>query len=140
MHTDLELPLNPYGPIKGLIAGLGISHRRVGDIAVVDLACRLTRELAPRSFVHRVRELLDEGTRKFAINLERVRDFDSSGLGGLAAAYNWVKQADGEIKLFAARARVRRALNRVRLDTVFQILEDEEAALRAFDPPCAEKT
>jgi anti-anti-sigma factor len=140
MQTESELTLNLYGPAKGLISGLDISDRRVGDVAVVDLACHLTRELAPRSFVHRVRKLLDEGTRKFAINLEHVRDIDSSGLGGLAAAYNWIKQADGEIKLFAARARVRRTLNRVRLDTVFQILEDEKAALRAFDPSSAEKS
>jgi anti-sigma B factor antagonist len=111
----------------------------VGEVTIVDLIDPLTREFAPRGFDDRVRELLDEGARNFAINLGEVRNIDSSGLGRLAAAYNRIKQADGEIKLFAACARVRRTLNRLRLDTVFEILEDETAALRAFSAQVHER-
>jgi len=128
---------NFYAPSR-LISGLSVADRRVGDVTLVDLRGRLTRGFGLQAFDDRVRFLVQEGARSVAINLEQVSDIDSSGFGGLAAAYNWVVQAGGQIKLFAPSERVRRTLNRLHFDKVIQILNDQEAALRAFGAPASE--
>ncbi len=115
-----------------LISGLTVSDRRVGDVTIVDLTGPLTRGFGLQAFDDRVRHLVQEGARSLAINLEQVSDIDSSGFGGLAAAHYWVEQAGGQIKLFAAPQRVKRTLHRLRFDRVFDILDDEKTALRAF--------
>jgi anti-anti-sigma factor len=131
---------NPYDPSPGVISGLIVSDRRVGEVTIVDLTGSLARGFGLQAFDDRVRYLVEEGARNLAINLEQVSDIDSSGFGGLAAAHNWVEQAGGQIKLFAASERVRRTLNRLHFDAVFEILDDQSAALRAFGAPASEKS
>jgi anti-anti-sigma factor len=109
----------------------------VGEVTIIDLIGPLTRGFGVQAFDDRVRCLVQEGARSLAINLQQVSDIDSSGYGGLAAAYNWVERAGGQIKLFAVSARVRRTLNRLNFDTVFEILGDQKAALRAFGAPAS---
>lgn len=109
-----------------------VVDRNVRDVRVIDVAGPLVRESPVLTFRDRIRELLDQGTRDFAINLAEVPSIDSYGLGGLTAAYNLVHQAGGRIKFFAARERLVRTLHRLRLDTVLELFEDEASALSSF--------
>jgi anti-sigma B factor antagonist len=126
--------------LSGVVSGLIVSDRTVAGVTIVDLTGSFTRGFGVRAFDERVRELLQEGARSFAFNLEQVLDIDSSGFGGLAAAHNSVEQAGGEIKLFAPSERVSRKLNRLHFDAVFEILDDQRAALRAFGAQASEKS
>jgi anti-anti-sigma factor len=109
-----------------------VSDHRSGDVSILDVSGPLTGSEAVEAFRGRVRKLLDEGVTKFAINLAEVGDIDSYGLGGLAAAYNWVAAAGGQIDFFGARPWVRRTLNRLRLDSVLAVFKDKRNALQAF--------
>lgn len=124
--------LNAYAPSLGVISGLIVSDRRVGEVTIVDLTGSLTHGFGLQVFDDRVRCLVKEGAPNLAINLEQVLGIDSSGFGALAAAHNWVEQAGGQIKLFAPSRRLRRTFNRLHFDKVFEILNDQDAALRAF--------
>src|SRR5215831_5254412 len=81
---------------SGVISGLMVSDRRVVGVTIVDLTGSFTRGFGLEAFDERVRDLLQEGERSLAINLEQVLDIDSSGFGGLAAAHNSVEQAGGQ--------------------------------------------
>jgi len=131
MQAALERSLNLPSPVS--VSASSISDRTAGAVTIVDVKGPLTRAFAVEAFQRRLQELLLEGANKLAINLEDVRDIDSSGVGALAAAYKWLEQTGGHVKLFAPSSRVKRTLQRMRFDTVFQILEDERAALQAFD-------
>lgn len=109
-----------------------VSDRRSGNVSIIDVGGPLTAEHAARAFRDRVRDLLDQGTKSFVVNLTDVETIDSYGLGALAAAYNWIAEAHGEMELVRPQARVRRMLNRMRLDSVFPILDDESQALQAL--------
>jgi anti-anti-sigma factor len=61
-----------------------------------------------------------------------VTDIDSSGLGGLAEAYNQVMNSGGELKFFGAPPRLTRMLQRMRLDTIFDLHPTEQSALASF--------
>jgi anti-sigma B factor antagonist len=109
-----------------------VSDRHSGNVSIIDVDGPLTAERAARAFRERVRDLLDEGAKSFVVNLAEVERIDSYGLGALAAAYNWIAQAHGEMELFGPQPRVRRMLHRLRLDSVLPILDDEQQALQAL--------
>ncbi|HEV2425480.1 MAG TPA: STAS domain-containing protein [Terriglobia bacterium] len=109
-----------------------ISERQSGDVSMVAVYGPLTAQRAVREFGNRVRELLDHGVRKIAVDLRGVAEIDSCGLGALAAAYNRTAAAGGTIGIFAPQPRVRRLLERLCLDSVLGVFDDEEQALGAF--------
>jgi anti-sigma B factor antagonist len=131
MQIYAETNVDDYGPF---LPGpeCSVLGRKVGDVSVIDLTGPLVRELPVLAFRDQIRELLDRGMRNFAINLAEVPYADSYGLGGLTAVYNLVQQAGGRIEFFAARERLLRTLQRLRLDTVLELFEDEGSALASF--------
>jgi len=106
--------------------------RREGGVTVIDLPGPLVGELVVHDLRDRLLDLLALGAKNFAINLAEVPYADSYGIGGLAAAYNLVRHRGGRIKFFAAPARLVRMLASLRLDTVFELFEDESSALSSF--------
>jgi anti-sigma B factor antagonist len=106
---------------------------QVQGVAVIDLTGPLVAESAVDDALHdRIRQLLSEGVKNFAINLTEVPFADSYGLGCLAGVYNLIEAAGGRINFFAASERLARTLERLRLDTVFELFEDEASALSSF--------
>jgi anti-sigma B factor antagonist len=73
--------------------------------------------------------LLDTGTTHIAINLTGLTELDSSGIGAFVRAFSSLKKAGGKVTLFAPTKRVLMIFKMVRLDTIFDIVEDEAAAL-----------
>ncbi|HXJ94765.1 MAG TPA: STAS domain-containing protein [Terriglobia bacterium] len=139
MQSFSQEIFNLYVPSSGLISGLRVSDRRVGDVRIVDLSGSFSRGFGLQFFDERVRHLVQEGARNLAIDLEHVSEIDSSGFGALAVAHNWVEQAGGQIKLFAASERVKHTLIRLHFDKVFEIVDDQDAVLRAFGAPASEQ-
>jgi anti-sigma B factor antagonist len=132
MRIHADETLYSFGPFA--LPGLtpGVVCRKIHDVAVVDLAGPLVAESPASGLRDRILELLQEGTRNFAINLAEAPYADSYGLGSLAGAYNLVRDARGRIKFFAASERLVRTLRTLRLDTVFELFEDEASALSSF--------
>jgi len=139
MHIASERLFNICARSSGFAPGASISDRRLYNLTIVDLSGPLTRKFAVQVFHDRVRELLQEGAWRFAINLDYLPDMGSSGFCALAAVYTWLERTGGQIKLFAASEQVRCTLHRLRFGKVFEIFEDEEAALRALSPPRSRK-
>lgn len=73
----------------------GVACRRVRHVAVIDLRGPFVQERTSHLLHDRIRESLEEGARKFAINLSEVPCADSYTLGSLARAYNLIRQAGG---------------------------------------------
>jgi len=110
----------------------GIVCRMVRHVAVIDLRGPFVQERTFPLLQERIRELLDEGAKNFAINLSEVHCADSYTLGGLAGAYNLIRQAGGRIKFFAVSEQLRRTIKKLHLDTVLELADDEASALSSF--------
>ncbi|MGH7867452.1 MAG: STAS domain-containing protein, partial [Candidatus Dormibacteraceae bacterium] len=132
MQTHQEPLSNAFSESSVLTPDSDVVERKVGDVAVIDIRGPFAGELSVRAFLDRVRQLTHEGKKKFAINLADVSYVDSYGLGGLAAGYNWIDQIGGELKFFAAPQHLLRVLQRLHLDRVFDLYEDEPSALARF--------
>jgi anti-sigma B factor antagonist len=80
-----------------------------------------------------VRDLLGKGRKKILLNLADVDYIDSAGLGSLVSSFTSVRNDGGELKLVYLTKKVQDLLQMTRLYTVFEIFDDEEAALKSFD-------
>ena len=110
---------------------LELAVRRVDDVAILDVMGSVTSDQATH-LRERVQELSDGGTKKFVVNLVRVVYIDSSGVGGLLAVFKSIQAAGGNCKIAGAPPQVLRTLQRVNLHKVFELFEDERAALSSF--------
>lgn len=76
--------------------------------------------------------LLREGYRKILIDLQDVSWVNSTGLGILISSHQAASRSGGQLRMMRASRRIDSIFNVTRLNTVFQIFADEEAALRSF--------
>ena len=111
---------------------LKTSTRQIDGVAIVDCSGRIT--LGEGSVVLRdvVKDLLSKGQKKILLNLGDVNYIDSSGIGELVSAYTTVRNQGGELKLLNLTKKVHDLLQITKLYTVFDIKDDEAAAIGSF--------
>ena len=111
---------------------LTMSTRQVGDVSIVDLRGRIIlgeESAALRNFVF---DLLKEGHKNILFNLNDVDYIDSSGLGHLISALTSVRKKQGDLKLLNLRKNTYDLMQMTKLYTVFDIKDDEAAAVKSF--------
>jgi anti-sigma B factor antagonist len=108
------------------------STRQVNGVAVVDMSGRIT--LGEGSVVLRetVRDLITKGEKKILLNLGNVTYIDSSGIGELVSAFTTLRNQGGELKLLNLTKKVHDLLQITKLYTVFDVKDDEAAAIASF--------
>lgn len=108
---------------------LKIHIRQVGRVAIIDLEGPLRLGAAEEAFREQARQLLAAGTLFIAVNLARISDVDSSGIGLFVRTMTQCKRAGGTCVFFAANERVLPVLKMVRLEKILDLAEDEASAL-----------
>lgn len=108
------------------------STRQVDGVTVIDLSGRIT--LGEGSVVLRdaIRDLIGKGEKKLLLNLGDVTYIDSSGIGELVSAFTAVRKEGGELKLLNLTKKVHDLLQITKLYTVFDVKDDEAAAVSSF--------
>jgi anti-sigma B factor antagonist len=116
---------------------LTTSTREVGDVTVVDLQGRISLGEESAAFRELIANLLSNGHVKILLNLAGVEYIDSSGLGTLVSSLATVRRANGDMKLLNLTDKVDDLMEVTRLYTVFDIADDENAALNSFNKGAA---
>ena len=111
---------------------LKMSTREVKDIMVIDLSGQITLGESAAALRDEVQDELGHGSRKLLLNLGGVNYIDSAGLGELTHAYTSVKNRNGELKLLNLTKRVHDLMQITKLYTVFDVYDDEKAAVASF--------
>jgi len=108
------------------------SNRQLDGVTVVDMSGRIT--LGEGSVILRdtIRDLIGKGQKKILLNLGDVTYIDSSGIGELVSAFTAVRREGGELKLLNLTKKVHDLLQITKLYTVFDIKDDETAAIKSF--------
>jgi len=109
-----------------------LTTRQVGDVSVMDAAGRITLGEGSSVFRETLRELVAKGQKKVLLNLADVSYIDSSGIGELVSGFTSVTNQGGQLKLLNLNKRVQDLLQITKLYTVFEVFEDEAAAVRSF--------
>ena len=106
--------------------------RHVEDVAIVDVSGRITVGEGNVMLREVVRQLVEAGHKKIAMNLHDVGYVDSSGIGELVKAYATVRNQGGQLRLVNPSKRVQDLLQMTKLSTVFTIEADEASAIQSF--------
>jgi anti-sigma B factor antagonist len=98
----------------------------------VDLSGRITLGEGSTVLRDTVRELLGRGQKKILLNLGDVTYIDSSGIGELVSGFTTVANQGGQLKLLNLTKKVHDLLQITKLYTVFEVHNEEAAAIRSF--------
>ena len=114
-----------------------IVTRLIDGVEVVKISGRI--ELGEGSAAVRevLRDLLARGRKKIVLDLADVDYIDSAGLGALVSAFTSVRNEGGDLKLVYLTEKVQDLLQMTKLYTVFDIFDNETAAIKSFDKSAA---
>ncbi|HOK45804.1 MAG TPA: STAS domain-containing protein [Bryobacteraceae bacterium] len=112
--------------------GLQVSHKEApSGVVVIELAGKMMLGDA-NAVEDLITRLLQEGRRKFVVDLSGVTHIDSTGIGKCIASLGKVGQAGGALVMAGATGMVREGFRVTRLDTVFRFYPDVESAVAAI--------
>jgi len=106
--------------------------RQTGDVTIVDIRGRIVLGEESAALRNLVCDLISKGHKKILFNLGEVNYIDSSGLGHLVSAFTSVRKQGGELKLLGLTNKVQDVMQITKLYTVFDIMDDEAAAVSSF--------
>jgi anti-sigma B factor antagonist len=113
------------------------SIRQKGVVTIVDISGRIVLGEESAALRDVVCGLLSKGQKKILFNLGGVTYIDSAGLGHLVSAFTSVRKQGGELKLLHLTNKVHDVMQITRLYTVFDIMDDEAAAVQSFSQSAA---
>lgn len=114
---------------------MNIDVRKTGDVRVLDCKGRITLGEETMAVRNKVRETLNDGSKKIVLNLADVPYIDSSGVGELVSNFTTVTNAGGQLKLLNLTKKIRELLAITKLLTVFEVYDSEEKAVASFELP-----
>jgi len=109
-----------------------IKNRQNGDVSIVDVGGKITLGDGSVAIREAVKALIANGSKKIVLNLGEVTYIDSSGIGELVSAFTTVSNGGGNLKLLNLTKRVQDLLQITKLYTVFEVFNDEAAAVASF--------
>jgi anti-sigma B factor antagonist len=109
-----------------------IETRTVGDIKILDCSGKITLGEGTMTVRNTVRDVLKKGGKKIVLNLADVNYIDSSGIGELVSTYTTVTNQGGQLKLLNLTKKIQELLAITKLLTVFQVFDNEQAAMGSF--------
>ena len=109
-----------------------IVEHRVGDVTILRLKGRLELDDGDIVLREHVDGLVKQGRVNVVLDMTDVTRMDSAGIGMLVGKYMTVKNRGGILRLLHLTDRTSRLLHVTRLETVFEIFEDEDGALQSF--------
>jgi anti-sigma B factor antagonist len=119
---------------------LRIEQRQSAGVLIFQLRGRLVAEDGATLFRDKVTAALDGGAKDLLIDLSQVDYIDSGGVGSLVAMFTRTGRRGGRLKLLCPSARACHVLEITGLLHVFDVFEDEPAALQSFTTPAVRRT
>jgi anti-sigma B factor antagonist len=118
-------------------APLHITCRTIDSVTILELKGRLVFDDGDRVLNDQVMALVAAGQTNLLLNLHDVASVDSGGVGALVAMYLHVTRRGGQLKLLCPSRRSCEVLRITHLLSVFEVFDNEAAALRSFGEPAA---
>ena len=112
---------------------LKIDTRDVGKVRVVDLDGQIDGGPPSAELHEAIKRHLENGQKKYLLNLEKVGWVNSLGVGTLVAAYVSARRNEGDLKFCNATNRVSSVLKSCGVvPDIFEVYESEQSGLDSF--------
>ena len=111
---------------------LKIEARTADGVTIVSCSGRIVFGEEATALRETLKKLLGS-TKRVLLNLSGVTYIDSGGLGTLVGVYSSARSAGADIKLTGLGPRLRDVLQITKLATVFEVYDNEQQAIAAFN-------
>jgi anti-sigma B factor antagonist len=111
-----------------------ISVRKLSEVQIIQIHGALRLGVGVDSFRQAMEDALAAGNARVVVNFAEVPMIDSSGIGILVKAMASAKQRGGAVKLLSPSKFVVQTLKLIGVLNLFEIFEDENAAVGSFTP------
>lgn len=109
-----------------------IRCRIVDGVVILDLEGNIYLGRDTQDLRTQVKAFVRAGVRRMILNLQGVKNLDSSGLGEMISSFASMTREGGQIKLLHLNPRIHRLMSLTKLLTVFDVFEDERKAVESF--------
>ncbi len=109
-----------------------ITTKQAEAVTVLNVAGRITIGDETARLRETIRGSVNDGKKNILLDLGEVSYIDSTGLGEFVSSLSHVKGNGGQLKLLNLTKKVHDLLQITKLVTVFEIFEDESAAVKSF--------
>jgi anti-sigma B factor antagonist len=113
---------------------LEIEHREREGISLMDLKGRITLGDEVSLFRDAFEKLAEQQKPKLILNMQHVDYVDSTGLGALVVCSTRFSNANGVAKLVNVNRRNIELMLMTKIDTIFEVFDDETDAINSFFP------
>jgi anti-sigma B factor antagonist len=113
---------------------LEIHQKEVEGIVILELHGRLVVGPESSELRRNITHLISTGSKSVILDMKHVDFIDSTGLGTLVVAHTQLQKAGGSVKLLNVSKRNVQLLILTKLSTVFEMFDDEQAAINSFFP------
>ncbi len=108
--------------------------RKVDSVVIIDLSGKFVFGDGTGMIRNCVSNLLEQGERNILLNLAAVTYIDSAaGIGELVSSYATARRQGATVKLLSPGGNVLHVIEISSLRTVFEIFNDEAAAVSSFE-------
>jgi len=109
-----------------------IDVRTIRDVYILDCSGKITLGEGTMSIRNAVKDVLQQGAAKIILNLADITYIDSAGVGELVGTYVTTGNNGGKLKLLGLTGKLREVLTITKLLTVFEVFDNETAAVLSF--------
>jgi anti-sigma B factor antagonist len=113
---------------------LAVEQRDIEGITILDLSGRLIAGPEATDMRREFDHLKAQQKNRVIVNLKNVEYIDSTGLGTLVIGHSTATNTGGAMKLMNLSKRSAQLLILTKLATVFEMFDDEQAAVNSFFP------
>jgi anti-sigma B factor antagonist len=111
---------------------LHIAKREREGIVLIDLQGRITAGDEAFAFRAAIESATASARAKMILNMQGIDYVDSTGLGSMAICAARVRKADGTVKLLHVNRRNVELLMMTKMDSIFELFDDENDAVNSF--------
>jgi anti-sigma B factor antagonist len=108
------------------------------DITVFEISGRLILGNLLQSVESELRELIDSGVRKLAIDLTGLNLIDSSGIGTLIESKEHMNRLGGQLRVAGAHGAVAKIFGTIHIESAIPLDADPATACRCFSSRAAQ--
>ncbi len=111
---------------------MDIQSRNREGVTVLEPRGKITIGSGDVALRKAINEALDAGATQIVLNMKSTKRLDSSGIAELVASRSAAESRGAEIKLSNLPRKVENVLNITQIFSIFEILDDEDAAVASF--------
>ena len=109
-----------------------IKLREVGNVTIIELEGNMTLGEGDEELGQHIQVLLKQGKNNILLKMTECPYIDSAGLGEIVRGFINLSRHGGKLKLLDLSKRIEDLLIIVKMRDLFEVFDNEEAALKSF--------